>query len=161
MKLIFLDVDGVLNSEDYIVSEHDRLGHEKYVDTYLRQGGIPFDPKCLKLLFYILDTTDALICVSSTWRLSKDKIERLNKALGRYSNRIIGYTKHLGTNRGLEIDNFLHDTIELRSPLDAYIIIDDDNDMLEEQQEYLIQTNYKTGLTVNDAFKAVKILNNL
>ena len=75
MKLIFLDVDGVLNSEDYIVSEHDRLGHEKYVDTYLRQGGIPFDPKCLKILFYILDTTDALICVSSTWRLSKDEIE--------------------------------------------------------------------------------------
>ena len=33
MKLIFLDVDGVLNSEEYIVKEHDRLGHEIYVNT--------------------------------------------------------------------------------------------------------------------------------
>lgn len=57
MKLIFLDVDGVLNSEEYIVKEHDRLGHEIYVKTYLQQGGIPFDPKCLKFLKYIIDKT--------------------------------------------------------------------------------------------------------
>lgn len=161
MKLIFLDVDGVLNSEEYIVKEHDRLGHEIYVKTYLQQGGIPFDPKCLKFLKYIIDKTNALICVSSTWRLSKDQRERLNMALGNYANRIIGYTPYLGVEkgRGLEIEQVLNNLKEIKCPLENYIILDDDKDMTEEQMEHLILTNYKTGLTMEDAIKSVEKLN--
>lgn len=161
MKLIFLDVDGVLNSEEYIVKEHDRLGHEIYVKTYLQQGGIPFDPKCLKFLKYIIDKTNALICVSSTWRLSKDKRERLNLILGSYADRIIGYIPYFGFEkaRGFEIEQFLNNLKEIKCPLENYIIIDDDNDMKEEQMEHLILTNYKTGLTIEDAIKSVEKLN--
>ena len=36
---------------------------------------------------------------------------------------------------------------------------DDDNDMKEEQMEHLILTNYKTGLTMEDAIKSVEKLN--
>lgn len=161
MKLIFLDVDGVLNSQDYIVKEHDRLGHEAYVRVYLNQGGIPFDPKCINFLKYIIDNTDALICVSSTWRLSKDQKERLNVTLGNYANRIIGYTPYLGIEkgRGLEIEQFLTNLKEIKCPLENYIILDDDKDMTEEQMEHLILTNYKTGLTMENAIKSIEKLN--
>lgn len=159
MKLIFLDVDGVLNSENYIVSEFERLGHDKYVETYLKQGGIPFDPECLRMLRYILDVTGALICVSSTWRLCKDQRERLNTALGKYSSRIIGYTKSLNGIRGIEIERFLEDLKEIKAPIEKYIIIDDDNDMLESQKENLVITDFKTGLNVETAMKSVRILN--
>lgn len=161
MKLIFLDVDGVLNSEEYIVKEHDRLGHEAYTQIYLRQGGIPFDPKCLRFLRYIIDKTNALICVSSTWRLSEDQRKRLNMVLGNYADRIIGYTVHLGVEkaRGQEIEQFLNSLKEIKCPLENYIILDDDNDMLEDQMKHLILTNYKTGLTMEDAIKSVENLN--
>lgn len=161
MKLIFLDVDGVLNSGEYLEKEHERLGHETYVRVYLNQGGIPFDPKCINFLKYIIDKTDALICVSSTWRLSKDQRERLNVALGNYANRIIGYTPYLGVEkgRGLEIEQILNNLKEIKCPLENYIILDDDKDMTEEQIEHLILTNYKTGLTMEDAIKSVEKLN--
>lgn len=159
MKLIFLDVDGVLNSEEYIVKEHDRLGHDNYIKEYLSQGGIPFDPHCINNLKNVLEVTGALICVSSTWRLCEDQRKRLNEALGEYCYRIIGYTKHLSTIRGIEIDNFLNDLKQIKCPLENYIIIDDDNDMKEEQMEHLILTNYKTGLTMEDAIKSVEKLN--
>ena len=161
MKLIFLDVDGVLNSEDYIVKEHDRLGHEAYARVYLNQGGTPFDPKCVNFFKYIIDKTDALICVSSTWRLFKDQREKLNIVLGDYANRIIGYTPYLGVEkgRGLEIEQILNNLKEIKCPLENYIILDDDKDMTEEQMKHLILTNYKTGLTMEDAIKSVEILN--
>lgn len=159
MKLIFLDVDGVLNSQNYVVSEHDRLGHDNYIKEYLSQGGIPFDPHCINNLKNVLEVTGALICVSSTWRLCEDQRKRLNEALGEYCYRIIGYTKHLSTIRGIEIDNFLNDLKQIKSPLEKYIIIDDDNDMLEEQQPYLIKTNFETGFTFEDARMAINILN--
>ena len=161
MKLIFLDVDGVLNSQDYIVKEHDRLGHEAYARVYLNQGGTPFDPKCVNFFKYIIDKTDALIRVSSTWRLSKDQRERLNMALGNYANRIIGYTPYLGVEkgRGLEIEQILNNLKEIKCPLENYIILDDDKDMTEEQMEHLILTNYKTGLTMENAIKRIEKLN--
>lgn len=159
MKLIFLDVDGVLNSQNYVVSEHDRLGHDNYIKEYLSQGGIPFDPHCINNLKNVLEVTGALICVSSTWRLCEDQRKRLNEALGEYCYRIIGYTKHLSTIRGIEIDNFLNDLKQIKSPLEKYIIIDDDNDMLEKQQPYLIKTNFETGFTFEDARMAINILN--
>lgn len=159
MKLIFLDVDGVLNSQNYVVSEHDRLGHDNYIKEYLSQGRIPFDPHCINNLKNVLEVTGALICVSSTWRLCEDQRKRLNEALGEYCYRIIGYTKHLSTIRGIEIDNFLNDLKQIKSPLEKYIIIDDDNDMLEEQQPYLIKTNFETGFTFEDARMAINILN--
>lgn len=161
MKLIFLDVDGVLNSEEYLVKEHDRLGHETYVRTYLKQGGIPFTPSCLSFLRYIIDKTNALICVSSTWRLSEDQKERLNIALGAYSDNIIGYTPYLGAEkaRGLEIKQFIDKLKEIKCPLENYIILDDDDDMLEEQMEHFIKIDFKTGLTMADAIESVEKLN--
>ena len=41
-----------------------------------------------------------------------------------------------------------------------YVIIDDDNDVLDEQDSHLVQTSWLTGITDYDVEKAIKILNN-
>lgn len=41
------------------------------------------------------------------------------------------------------------------------VILDDDTDMLLEQKDNFINTNGFTGLTKEDAFKAVNILNTI
>ena len=59
MKIIFLDVDGVLNNADDS-------------DYHVHKGGCDFySPKCVSLLNQITGATGAKIVVSSTWRLSK------------------------------------------------------------------------------------------
>ena len=43
----------------------------------------------------------------------------------------------------------------------SYVIIDDDDDMLDKQLNHFVQTNaYKRGLSDEDVEKAIKILNN-
>jgi len=54
MKVIFLDIDGVLN----VIPQ----GHDKY-------GGI-FHPEFVENLRTIIEATDAKIVISSTWRMS-------------------------------------------------------------------------------------------
>ena len=41
----------------------------------------------------------------------------------------------------------------------TYVIIDDDDDMLYQQKDYFVHTNYKNGFTKKDLNKALKILN--
>lgn len=58
--------------------------------------------------------------------------------------------------RGSEIKEWLDEHPEVTN----YVIIDDDNDMLEEQEPYLVQTSWYDGINDYDVEKAIKILNN-
>ena len=62
MKIIFLDFDGVMDTEyyDHILSEAGKPISDEY--------GLLFDPECVKNLKYIIDNTGADIVVSSTWK---------------------------------------------------------------------------------------------
>ena len=55
MKIIFLDVDGVLNSQDLL----ERCGEDKLV---------PIDEENIRCLKEIVDETGAEIVLSSSWR---------------------------------------------------------------------------------------------
>ena len=55
MKVIFLDVDGVLNSNDWL--ENNRVRKENSVN-----------PEKVKLLAEIVQNTNAEVVLSSTWR---------------------------------------------------------------------------------------------
>ena len=92
MKIIFLDVDGVLNSINNLI--------EVYNKTHKSHSGYnyPFDEKCLNNLKFIVDKTDAYIVISSTWRRNiKGKMVLLSK-LKEYGldKRVIGFTPILG-----------------------------------------------------------------
>ena len=62
MKIIFLDFDGVIDTEYY---SHILYEAGKPIAD---EHGLLFDPECVKNLKYIIDNTGADIVVSSTWK---------------------------------------------------------------------------------------------
>ena len=62
MKIIFLDIDGVLNSDIYY----------RKVDRSVKDW-TRFDPKAVELINKLIDEFSAKIVVSSTWRFGAVK----------------------------------------------------------------------------------------
>ena len=77
MKAIFLDIDGVLNSNE----------HTAFIKSFITYGDNmiePFDDECLYNLKYIVDETDAKIIITSIWRLFPDYLYILMNKLEEY-----------------------------------------------------------------------------
>lgn len=144
MKVIFLDVDGVLNMH--------------------KSGGFyTLNKARLRLLEKIVKDTDAQIVVSSTWRNSPSHMKKLSHSLGYRGMKITGVTDRLGVSkngeryyRGHEIQKYLDEHPEI----EQYVILDDDSDMLDSQLRNFIQTDGNIGLTETLAYRATFILNN-
>lgn len=163
MKIIFLDIDGVLATR---FRERDEFGHL-------------FDPKTVAALRKIIYFTDAKIVVSSTWRISGFEVMKELWEHRQLPGEVIDVTgiTHHGF-RGLEIRTWLNQQITYKTKeviqdgtryvepdekidlVDSYVIIDDDSDMLLRQRNQFVQTNAQIGLTEADAIRAIKILNN-
>lgn len=154
MRVIFLDFDGVLTS----LNSRWKLIPEK-----------------CDLLGKILEETNAMIVISSSWRRDnlKDTFDFLtncerNHYLNNYPfpfvNKIIGQTERImnasirfGSHpkRGEEIKRYL----ESNPGITNYVILDDENDMLFEQQEHFVNTYFLEGLSEKDVKEAIDILN--
>lgn len=151
MKVIFLDIDGVLNHE-----QHYKWLMETNEPTPLQEvyPYSEFNPKSCQLLNEIIKETDAKIVVSSSWRLNgENRLNSLFKYFG--LPRIYSITPCLNTARGIEIDAWL----AAHPEVDKYVILDDDEDMNEHQLPYFIKTNpYEDGLNKEVKTKAIKIL---
>lgn len=161
MKIIFLDVDGVLNSEDDL-------------EVYRKQNNITgcilydnIEDRPLNLLQEIVDATGAKIVVSSSWRLGylrrskHGKIDtlfnKLRSALESKHLSIYDVTPYLpGQERGAEIQEWMY---QCKENIENFIILDDDSDMgpFKESQEF-IHTTYKHGLTEELKDLAIEIL---
>lgn len=103
MKVIFLDIDGVLNHQSHyewlMTTDEPTLLQRTYPYT-------EFNPKSCQLLKDIIDETDAQIVVSSSWRL--DGEARLNSLFKRFGlPKIYSITPCLNTARGIEIGAWL------------------------------------------------------
>lgn len=152
MKVIFLDIDGVLN--------HYYWYRERRYKSNIPHPLDDFDPKSVSYLNNITDQTGAKIIISSSWRFDPDIVNILRKV--GVTGEIIGYTPDLydtygSLRRGKEIDAVLNK----RTDIKRYIILDDDIDMEEYQLPYFIKTNANgSGLNKTLAKKAIKILNN-
>ena len=146
-KCIYLDIDGVLNSDKTLARTPNR-----YI-------GISSDK--VKLLKEIVKATDACIILSSSWRLMEEYDEDkkyLYKQLRYKDLKIVDQTKKLSMNRGLEISKHLEEHPEIKS----FVILDDEFAQCFADaglKEHYIQTDYTTGLTKADVMKAIKILN--
>ena len=149
MNIIFLDVDGVINSisnlKMVLASGKKQLSGINY----------PFDDRCLKNLKRIVEETDAYIVITSVYRKDPKHLKVLLQILEEYdlARRVIGLTPVLNTNKGDEIKAFL---LSITQPCN-YVILDDDNDV-QELEEHLVQTNEYYGLTQNKADEAIKKL---
>ena len=150
MNIIFLDVDGVLNSRNKLI--------EIYNKTHKPHSGYsyPFDERCLENLKLLVQETNSKIVVSSTWRKDKEGRTTLLKVLSEYEldNKIIGYTPMLDKERGIEIKQFLISLKEMPN----FVILDDDFDM-GELNPFLIKTNSQIGLTYENIQEAIIKLN--
>ena len=169
MKVIFLDIDGVLNSENSLM-EDDSLEEDLILN-----------------LKEIIKNTKAEIILSSSWRVLFNSLRRLMDRLGKVGLHISGltpdgvswkwienqnlkpsakyrdtYTNWEGkkiditTDRGAEIFKWLSDHKEV----ETFVILDDEDfDIKNYFPNELIKTNFKTGLSKEDVKKAINILN--
>ena len=146
-KLIFLDVDGVLNSVEYAIkTRHNRGG------TWV------LDPAAVLRLQSIVRATEASVVLSSTWRriYTLDEFRHLLWIAG-FNDPIPVIDKtptlEFKTLRGQEVEAWRI----ANKHVGKYICIDDDSDYLPSQR--LVQTNSEYGLTEDDCDKCVAILN--
>ena len=157
MKIIFLDIDGVLNNADDS-------------DFHVHKGGsYCYSPKCVENLNLILGTTDAKIVVSSTWRLGQS-VEQLQCTILDMGIRgeVVGKTGSLshipGVLRGNEILAWIKGNSKQLGQeyydFNSYVILDDDSDMLLWQKDNFVKTDGYVGLTLDNAQTAIAILNN-
>ena len=161
MKVLFLDIDGVLNHEKHYNWLHntDEATPLQRVHPYTE-----FNPKSVKELNRILDETDAKLVISSSWRFDGiPLLTNIFKHVGIY-HKIYDITPSLANIynttlcRGKEIDKWLSEHPEVT----RYAILDDDTDMEEHQLQFFIKTDpYKDGLNSEVADKVIKILNNI
>ena len=157
MKIIFLDIDGVLNCESAY-----RAGECKY-QAWTWEDGRPdyyqrFCVRSKNLLNKLIDETGAKIVISSTWRMSGIEFMKKVWELEEMHGEIIGITPSMRTSeiripRGMEIDYYLEHDLNFnhinwdkqtqqeyidKSGVENYIIIDDDSDMLYNQRNHFV-----------------------
>jgi len=151
-KVIFLDVDGVLNST-YSMMINKKEG-ELFVD-------LPY-AEHVAILNNITDRTNSPIVISSTWRIGEHlhSLRRLFYLAG-VKGSIIGMTPvHKGehTLRGNEITEWLQTNAPSLLITRRFVILDDDSDMAD-LMDNLIQTDFHTGLRIEHSYRAIAILN--
>ena len=146
MKAIFLDIDGVLNSNE----------HTAFIKSFITYGDNmiePFDDECLHNLKYIVDETDAKIIITSIWRLFPDYLYILMNKLEEYGldKNVISLTI-----RNKYKDKLQEIAVKLKKlGITEYVVLDNDKTLNLDRH---IITNNVTGLTEIDAKQAVKIL---
>ena len=150
-KIIFLDFDGVLNTEHYqgLLQYQGKSWQDEY--------GAFFDPNAVKQLKRIIDATGADIVVESSWKyLGLDAMKELWEVRN-LPGTIIDITPSLlGKNKGVEIASWLskYAKQDLR-----YVIIDDEYVILDSQLPHFILTNPYEGITEEQANRAISMLN--
>lgn len=152
-KIIFLDIDGVLNSERwyklYMVSS---LKHNKDVHEDI-------NPFAISNLNIVLDYTKAKIVMSSTWRFAfKNTCDKLydSKLLeNSIIDKIDGYEFDHENGRAQLIQNYID---EHKDEIDNYVILDSDFVPLKNQKQHFIKINKCTGLTGKNCLQIIAIL---
>lgn len=145
-KIIFLDIDGVLNSPLYMI-------HSK-------EGSRSLDPVNIKALNGLIARTGAKVVLSSTWRYNStpEAMTELLQEKG-FAYDIHSFTPDTRSAcRGVEIKMWMDAHVESFVNFHEYVILDDDSDMLWEQRENFILCPQDTGLTPNLAYKAWRLM---
>lgn len=157
MKLIFLDVDGVLN-----------CGETKETIN----GWLFVDNEKIEQLKRIVDATGAKIVLSSTWRQGYygitqrnpgdtsdwgvEEYEALAERCGQYGLTFFGFTRWpMIADRELEIIDWMNSWDGEK--IESYVILDD-IPFFTELIDHFVQTDFADGLTPELADKAIEIL---
>ena len=130
-KVIFLDIDGVLNTAEYLDGIH---------------AFEAMNPVIVAILRHLVESTKAVIVISSTWRHGKgweERVRRVFSQSGWNNPPILDKTPDLPGGRGKEIATWLSE-----HSVTSFVIVDDDIfDMLPEQQEHIVHCDMGLGFT--------------
>ncbi len=147
MKYILLDFDGVLTSDTFsrqCIFEHRREN---------LFGVDWFAPSCVEALRHIVEETGAKIVISSSWRdLGEYRIRKLwdyNQMPGCLDEASPTTPEYIL----MKLDAMKRWISEHEE--DSFVVLDDDN----LDVPHLVKTKPQVGLTLEDAKKAVMILN--
>lgn len=163
MKIIFLDVDGVLNSVRSMLAWYPEY-KASWVNYGGEQSGIlrnHIDPMAVKLLNRLTDLNpDLKYVISSSHRIGRT-LEELQEHIASFgiTGPVIDMTgRDSKGRRGNEIRDWLDRNMEDLGVAN-YAIIDDDSDMTEAQKlNHFVHTDNEYGLAYKDYKKLVGIL---
>ena len=162
MKILFLDIDGVVNCA---------------TTTQRHRGCIGIDPMMAFLVGKItLAVPDLKVVLSSSWRHMTEGREEVERQVVPIFD-ITPSVREPGRIRGDEIKAWLdanplikceHPTscppfsraMCMWHPIEKYAILDDDSDMLPEQMPNFFQTSWQTGITPEIAERVINHFKN-
>lgn len=135
IKVLFLDIDGVVNAKNTPTSVHTALA---------------IDPQLAFLVGKIILATDCKLVLSSSWRHFQLGVETVHKKV----HPVYDKTGVRGETRGEEVKNWLDEHPEVSK----YAILDDSTDFLPEQMDNFFQTDWEIGITPEIADEVIKHL---
>lgn len=170
MKIIFLDIDGVLNSDVYMATDAyiqatkdagcaDPFGY----DVVLKAHHLHIDPQAVALLNQLIEKSGAEVVLSSTWRLrySLDEMNEMLTMRGatfKVLNQTPPPRRMSRTWRGEEIKEYLLDLKRAKKDVESFVILDD-RDEFPTYKKNFVFTPERTGFIQEHLDRALKILN--
>jgi hypothetical protein len=135
-RVLFLDIDGVLNSHRTCV------GLGGFSGDFSAEGVALFDHAALGLVRGLCRVGGVSVVLSSSWRI----VHSFASVAAGLDLPVVDRTPSLGGCRGDEIADWLS-----RHPgVERYAIVDDDSDMLPTQLPFFVKTNGFEGLLWRD-----------
>lgn len=150
MKVIFLDIDGVLNSEEFLKNNENEM----------------IDRNNVNILKSIINKTEAVIVMSSGWRLWFDdnmmprdgESQCLYDVLSDADIKLYGKTPDFSTEEIRAKKTFSHVKakeiiawLSEHEEANKYVVLDDLDLKNEEINSHLVRTNAQVGITEEDA----------
>jgi HAD domain in Swiss Army Knife RNA repair proteins len=166
MKVLFLDVDGVLNSIEWCKAGNG-FGCPPRKRERCTKERLKWCPDMVRRLRMVIEQTGAHIVVSSSWRGYGAGAVRKWKAMfnvyGWRNAPVIGETPDLtskqpgsgiyvAVKRGEEVAAWLN----ANQHVDRFVCVDDGDDFMPDQP--LVLTDMETGLTEEAAMKCIALL---
>lgn len=147
MKVIFLDIDGVLF-----------LNKDKSYEGWGKEGSI-FDANCCRCLKRIIDETGCKLVLTSSLRLHEEGRAEIFKSLAPFNivqSDFVGTTPDINSvDRSLEIHTYLRKNPAIIS----YVVIDDNDIGYKIPYCRIIKVDSNRGIDKDTVKKALKILN--
>jgi len=158
LKVIFLDIDGVLNSKEFLKYNQNEM----------------IDKNNVIILKSIIDKSGAVIVMSSGWRLWFDDnmmpedgySQHLYDILCEFNIKLFGKTPDFSTEEIRTKRTFSHVKVkEIIAWLSEhenchkYVVLDDLNLKNEEINSHLVRTNAQVGITEDDAKRVIDMIN--
>ena len=182
MKVIFLDIDGVMNCQEEMLALLEKNPKNRSDVT------LPSPTKC-KLLKQLVEATEAKIVLSSSWRLNLIHIQNIIDTFRPYGLRLDGFTQD-GVSQSGFVDTkyenikpkYTRSCFDSKAPnyegiciedrgaeiaywlikhpeVTNYVILDDESsDIIDWHPNSLVKTSLYSGLTEEDILKCIKIL---